>query len=123
MAAVVAPYSDAWREQYAKSRYLEFLSTEDLQKRYVDLLDNVLLFTSDGRPHLGGLGADTGWTRRIADVWAEVDLRSLGAAWLKAVEQAVLDRPYPASREPSMPGEIVASRPNAPSSSMAAVRT
>ena len=95
MAAVVAPYSDAWREQYAKSRYLEFLSTEDLQKRYVDLLDNVLLFTSDGRPHLGGLGADTGWTRRIADVWAEVDLRSLGAAWLKAVEQAVLDRPYP----------------------------
>ena len=92
--ASVAPYSDSWRERYAKSRYLEFLSADDLQKRYVDLLDNVLAFTSDGWPHLRGLSADTGWTRRIADVRAEVDLRSLGLAWLKAVEQLVLGRPY-----------------------------
>jgi hypothetical protein len=34
--AVVVPYSDAWRERYTKSRYLEFLSVDDLQKRYVD---------------------------------------------------------------------------------------
>lgn len=92
--AAVAPYSDPWRERYAKSRYLEFLSVDDLQERYVDLLDNVLAFASDGRPHLGGLGADTGWTRRVADVWAEVDLRDLGREWSKAVEQRVLDRPY-----------------------------
>ncbi len=92
--ASVAPYSDSWRERYAKSRYLEFLSVDDLQKRYVDLLDNVLAFTSDGRPHLGGLSGDTDWTRRVADVWAEADLRSIGPAWLKAVEHTVLDRPY-----------------------------
>src|ERR1700680_2331565 len=90
----VLPYSDAWRESYAKRRYLEFLSSDDLYRRYVDLLDNVLAFTSDGTPHLGGLNADTGWTRRIADVWAEGDLRDLTPSWLKAVEQAVLDRPY-----------------------------
>ena len=94
VAAAVPSYSDAWRERYANSRYLEFLSVDDLQKRYVDLLDNVLAFRPDGTPHFDGLGADTGWTRRIADVYAEVDLRSLAAAWLKTVEQTVLDRPY-----------------------------
>src|ERR1019366_3325722 len=87
-------YSDDWRERYANSRYLEFCAVDDLQKRYVDLLDNVLAFRSDGTPHFDGLSTDTGWTRRIADVYAEVDLRSLGAAWLKTVEQTVLDRPY-----------------------------
>ena len=51
----VTPHSDAWRERYIKSRYLEFLSGEDLQRRYVDLLDNVLAFDSDGKPQLGGI--------------------------------------------------------------------
>jgi hypothetical protein len=92
--APAARYSDDWREGYAKSRYLEFLPVDGLEARYIDLLDNVLVFASDGRPSLDGLRADTGWTRRIADVWAEVDLRDLGRRCLRAVEQRVLDRPY-----------------------------
>jgi hypothetical protein len=70
------------------------MSVDGLQARYIHLLDNVLAFASDGRPHLDGLSADTGWTRRVADVRAEVYLRNLGRRWLKDVEQSVLDRPY-----------------------------
>ena len=93
--AAVAPYSATWRKRYAKNRYLEFLPVDGLQQRYVDLLDNVLAFGPGGRPDLGGLSADTGWTRRIADLWAEADLRNLGYTWLRTVEQTLLDRPYP----------------------------
>lgn len=91
---VVAPYSEGWLEHYAKSRHLEFLSVDDLKARYVDLLDNVVTFGSDGKPLLNGLSADTGWTRRIADLRAEVDLRSLGPGWLNETEQVVLNRTY-----------------------------
>jgi hypothetical protein len=91
----IAPYSDAWRAQYGKSRYLQFLSNDGLQQRYVDLLDNVLVFEPDGRPQFVGLDIDTGITRRIADLRAEVDLRQLESEWLVSVEQSVLQKPYP----------------------------
>lgn len=88
-------YSDAWRLQYLGRRYLEFLSPADLGQRYSDLLGNVLGFSDSGRPRLVGLREETGWTRRIADVVAEANLRLLPREWLDAVERGVLQRPYP----------------------------
>jgi hypothetical protein len=90
-----APYSDSWREHYASRRYLESLTLDQLHQRYVDLLDNILAFGDDGTSHLDGLRLDTGWTRRVADLYAEVDLRKIGADWLRHIEQEVLARPYP----------------------------
>lgn len=93
--APVALYSDAWRGRYAQSnQYLKYLSADGLKERYVHLLDNIVKFTPAGKPHLDGLAADTGWTQRAADLWAESELRRLPALWLRDVEQMILDRPY-----------------------------
>jgi hypothetical protein len=71
-AAGVELYSEAWRARYANSRYLEFLSVDGLGQRYIDLLDNVRVYAADGMSQFSDLSADTGWTRGISDVHAEV---------------------------------------------------
>lgn len=95
---IPAIYSDAWREQYALSRYLAHLSTENLAERCTDLLGNVLAFGRDGAPRFVDLGQDTAWTRRIADAVAEADLRGLPRTWLAAVADGFLRRPFPRVR-------------------------
>lgn len=92
---VPAIYSEAWRAQYSGERYLHYLSLDELGQRYLDLLTNVLGFTEAGKPQFIGLDRDTAWTRRIADVVAEIDLRSEPRGWLDSVEQKALNRPYP----------------------------
>src|SRR5256886_3974732 len=58
----------------------------------------LLAFGPDGRPCFVGLDTDSGMTRRIADLRAEVDLRQLESEWLVSVERAVLKKPRSGER-------------------------
>ena len=74
------------RTRYEGSRYLEFVSAEDLEKRYLNFLDGLLSIRPGGLRQLTTCNPDGSLLDKLADLGCESELRGLGAGWSESLE-------------------------------------
>jgi len=70
--------SEAWRLEYHKRRYLEYVSLEELAQRLRDIISNVVILKEDGRTGLVSIAKGGGyWLSQFSHIQEEYNLRRL----------------------------------------------